>query len=264
MHSRWLIGLTGGFLAATLVLPARADEPVNPKSPVAEEAPSGEAVPAGKLKTLKERSSYAIGIDIGRNLKGQGLEIDSALLARGIADALAGGKNLLSDKEIHETMIELQKIVAEQQKGLNAKLSQKNKKEGEAFLAENKKKEGVKTLPSGLQYKVLREGKGASPKATDLVTTHYKGTLLNGSEFDSSYGRGEPATFPVNGVIKGWTEALQLMKVGDKWQLFIPSDLAYGERGAGEDIPPNATLIFDIELLDVKAGPAVGPGAKPE
>lgn len=264
MQTRWMIPVAGTFLAAAFALPARADEPVNPKAPAAEEAPGPEAVPAGKPKTLKDRSSYAIGIDIGRGLKGQGLEIDTALLARGVADALAGGKTMLSDKEIHDTMVELQKIVGEQQKGLNAKLAEKNKKEGEAFLAENKKKEGVKTLPSGLQYKVLREGKGASPAATDLVTTHYKGTLLNGTEFDSSYGRGEPATFPVNGVVKGWTEALQMMKVGDKWQLFIPADLAYGDRGAGEDIPPNAALIFDIELLGVKPRPAAGLNVKPE
>jgi FKBP-type peptidyl-prolyl cis-trans isomerase FklB len=258
-----MIAVAGSFLAAACALSTRAEEPVAPKAPAAEEAPGPAAAPAGKPTTLKDRSSYAIGIDIGRGLKGQGLEIDTTLLARGVADALAGGKTMLSDKEIHETMVELQKLVAEQQKGLHAKLAEKNKKEGEAFLAENKKKEGVKTLPSGLQYKVLREGKGATPKATDVVTTHYKGTLLNGETFDSSYARGQPATFPVNGVIKGWTEALQLMKVGDKWQLFIPAELAYGERGAGEDIPPNATLVFDIELLGVKSGPATAPGEKP-
>jgi len=131
-------------------------------------------------------------------------------------------------------------------------LADKNQKEGEVFLAENKKKKGVITLPSGLQYQVIKEGTGKIPKATDTVTTHYRGTLIDGTEFDSSYKRGEPASFPVNGVIKGWTEALQLMKVGSKWQLFIPSNLAYGPQGAGQAIGPNATLIFEIELLSIK------------
>ena len=132
------------------------------------------------------------------------------------------------------------------------KLSEKNKADGEKFLVENARKEGVTTLPSGLQYKEIKAGKGKSPKATDTVTTHYKGTLIDGMEFDSSYKRGEPATFPVSGVIPGWTEALQLMKEGAKWQLFLPSNLAYGERGAGRDIGPNATLIFEVELISVK------------
>jgi FKBP-type peptidyl-prolyl cis-trans isomerase FklB len=127
----------------------------------------------------------------------------------------------------------------------------KNKVEGEAFLAENGKKEGVVTLPDGLQYKILKEGDGAKPKATDTVTVHYRGTLISGTEFDSSYKRKEPVSFPVNGVIAGWTEALQLMKVGSKWQLFIPSTLAYGERGAGPDLGPNATLIFEVELISI-------------
>jgi FKBP-type peptidyl-prolyl cis-trans isomerase FklB len=131
-------------------------------------------------------------------------------------------------------------------------LGEKNKKEGEAFLAENKKKEGVTTLPSGLQYKIMKEGDGQIPKSTDTVTVHYRGTLIDGTEFDSSYTRGQPATFPVKGVIAGFSEALQLMKVGSKWQLFIPSNLAYGERGAGDDIGPNASLIFDIELISIK------------
>jgi FKBP-type peptidyl-prolyl cis-trans isomerase FklB len=138
------------------------------------------------------------------------------------------------------------------QKEMIAKLGEKNKAEGEAFLAENKKKEGVKTLPSGLQYKVIKAGTGKKPKVTDTVTTHYRGTLMNGTEFDSSYRRGQPVSFQVNGVIPGWTEALQLMEEGAKWQLFIPSNLAYGERGAGRDIGPNATLVFEIELLSIE------------
>ena len=161
-------------------------------------------------------------------------------------------KTLLSDKEAQEVMMTFQK---EQMAKLNEnarKLGEKNKKEGETFLAENKKKPGVVTLPSGLQYKILKEGTGRNPKATDTVVTHYRGTLLDGKEFDSSYKRGEPATFPLNGVIRGWTEALQLMKPGAKWQLFIPPQLAYGERGAGQDIGPNATLIFEVELIAIK------------
>jgi FKBP-type peptidyl-prolyl cis-trans isomerase FklB len=216
--------------------------------------PAG-ATDAAPAKSLKERSSYAIGADIGHNLKSQGLDLDLALLARGIADVVTGNKTMMTDKECQDTMRELQQVQF-------AKIAEKNKKEGAAFLAENKKKEGVKTLPSGLQYKVIREGKGATPAAADAVTTHYRGTFIDGGEFDSSYRRNEPATFPVKGVIKGWTEALQLMKVGDKWQLYVPSDLAYGPQGRDE-IPPNATLIFDIELLDVKPAAADGTLPKP-
>jgi FKBP-type peptidyl-prolyl cis-trans isomerase FklB len=139
------------------------------------------------------------------------------------------------------------------------KAAEKNKKDGAAFLAENKKKEGVVTLPSGLQYKIITQGTGNTPKATDTVTVNYRGSLVDGTEFDSSYKRGQPATFPVNGVIKGWTEALQLMKEGAKWQLFIPSDLAYGEKGAGNVIGPNATLIFDVELISAKEASQESP-----
>jgi len=262
MHCRWQIGLlSGALLVAPLAGFVHAQQAPGPKVEDLIPAPAAPA-PAGAFKSLKERSSYAIGIDIGRGLKGQGVDIDPQIVARGIGDALAGGKLMMSDKELHETLAELQKIVAAQQVDLTARASQKNKKEGEAFLAENKKKDGVQTLASGLQYKVLKTGTGATPTKTDVVTTHYRGTLLDGTEFDSSYARGEPAKFPVGGVIKGWTEALQLMKVGDKWRLFVPSDLAYGERGAGEDIPPNAVLIFDIELLDVKPGTAA-PNPQP-
>jgi FKBP-type peptidyl-prolyl cis-trans isomerase FklB len=161
----------------------------------------------------------------------------------------------MTEKECQAAMVELQQIQM-------SKIANKNKREGATFLADNAKKEGVKTLPSGLQYKVIREGKGATPRSADAVTTHYRGTFLDGAEFDSSYRRNEPATFPVKGVIKGWTEALQLMKVGDKWQLYVPSDLAYGPQGRDE-IPPNATLIFDIELLDVKPAAADGTLPKP-
>jgi FKBP-type peptidyl-prolyl cis-trans isomerase FklB len=172
---------------------------------------------------------------------------------QGIRDSLTGKKTLLTESEARETIMALQKdLQAKMQEKLKAQ-AEKNKKEGEAFLAENRGKKGVKTLPSGLQYKVITDGKGRSPLATDTVTVNYRGTLIDGTEFDNSYKRGQPATFPVNGVIKGWTEALQLMKEGSKWQLFIPSNLAYGERSAGGRIGPNATLIFEVDLIKVGA-----------
>lgn len=204
------------------------------------------------LQTPKEKQSYSIGADIGSKLKSQSIEIDPDTLAQGIKDAVSGGKLLLTEQEINETLSTLQKELMEKQAERAKQLGEKNKKEGEAFLSENKKKEGVKTLPSGLQYKVIKEGTGKTPKADDTVVTNYRGTLTDGTEFDSSYKRGQPATFPVKGVIAGWTEALQLMKEGSKWELFIPSSLAYGERGAGNVIGPNATLIFEIELISVK------------
>ncbi len=202
-------------------------------------------------KTLKEKVSYGIGLNIGKSLKRDSIEVDLALVLKGLKDALAGSKPLLSDVEIRDAMTAVQKELQTKQGSREKDAGERNKKQGEAFLAENKKKDGVKTTTSALQYKAIKEGTGKIPKATDMVTTHYRGTLIDGTEFDSSYARGEPAKFPVNGVIKGWTEALQLMKVGSKWQLFIPSELAYGERGAGSDIGPNATLIFDIELIAI-------------
>jgi FKBP-type peptidyl-prolyl cis-trans isomerase FklB len=205
------------------------------------------------LKNQKDKVSYAVGLNIGRNLandlKKQLIDIDSNLLTRGIQDALAGAKPLLTDQEIQETMVAFQKEMMAKWE----EVGKKNKADGEAFLAENKKKEGVKTLPSGLQYKVIKAGTGKKPKADDTVTVNYRGTLINGTEFDSSYKRGQPATFPVSGgIIAGWTEALQLMGEGAKWQLYIPSNLAYGERGTSGIIGPNATLIFEIELVSIK------------
>ncbi len=206
-----------------------------------------------KLADQKDKISYSIGVDIGNNLKKQSIDVDADLLARGVKDSMAGGETLLSAEEVRETLISLQKELREKGQERIRQATEKNKKEGEAFLTENKTKEGVVSLPSGLQYKVLQSGTGPSPKATDTVEANYRGTLIDGTEFDSSYKRGQAAVFPVNGVIAGWTEALQRMKVGDKWQLFIPPDLAYGERGAGP-IGPNATLIFDVELVSVKSG----------
>ncbi len=217
---------------------------------------TGSSVFAGEkaeLKTQKDKVSYAIGMDMGGSLKRNSIDVDIDALVQGLKDSLAGGKMLMTEQEQRDTLITFQKeFQAKQQEKMKA-VAEKNKKEGEAFLEANKKKPGVKVLPSGLQYKVITEGKGASPKDTDTVTVNYRGTLIDGTEFDSSYKRNEPATFPVKGVIKGWTEALQLMKEGSKWQLFIPSNLAYGERGAGSAIGPNATLIFEVELIKVGA-----------
>jgi FKBP-type peptidyl-prolyl cis-trans isomerase FklB len=200
------------------------------------------------LKSQKEKVSYIIGMEIGSNLKKQAIDLDSTILARGVKDILSGAKPLLTEQEIQETMVAFQKEMMAKQ----SEVAKKNRAEGEAFLAENKKKEGVKTLPSGLQYKVIKAGTGKKPKSTDTVTVHYRGALINGAEFDSSFKRGQPATFLVSKVIPGWTEALQLMEVGAKWQLFIPSSLAYGEQGAGSDIGPNATLIFEVELVSIQ------------
>ena len=211
---------------------------------LAEEAPS--------FKDAKEKQSYAIGMDIANNLKRQNVEIDPALLVKGVQDVYGGGKTLLSDEEAREVLTSLQKDLMQKAQAQAQEMAEKNRKEGEAFLGENRKKEGVVTLESGLQYKVIRSGDGPTPKATDTVEVNYRGTLIDGTEFDSSYKRGQPVTFPVNGVIAGWTEALQKMKVGDSWQLFIPSDLAYGQRAVGRDIGPNSTLIFEVELLGIK------------
>lgn len=210
--------------------------------------PSGDAA---ALETLEQKASYAIGLTVGTNIKKQGMELDTELLIKGITDVLAGNKTLLSQADAEKALTEFGKAAQERHATRAKKLGETNTKEGEQFLAANKKKKGVKTTKSGLQYRVLKEGTGKIPKLTDTVTTHYKGTLIDGTEFDSSYSRGEPASFPVNGVIAGWTEALQLMKEGSKWELVIPAKLAYGERGAGSDIGPNATLIFQIELISV-------------
>lgn len=213
------------------------------------------------LKSQKDKVSYIIGMDIGNNLKKQAIDIDSGILARGVKDALSGAKPLLTQQEIQETMVAFQKEMTARQ----AEVAKKNKAEGETFLADNKKKEGVKTLPSGLQYKVIKAGTGKKPKSTDTVTVHYKGTLIDGTEFDSSYKRGQTVSFQVSGVIPGWTEGLQLMEEGAKWQLFIPPNLAYGERGAGGVIGPNATLIFEVELVSIqekKDNPSEKPATK--
>src|SRR3954453_849571 len=214
-------------------------------------ASTGFAQQKPELKTERDKVSYSIGLDIGTTFKKQNMDIDTDIMMAGLKDGVSGGKPLMTDEEVKATMTAYSKSMVEKQNEVAKEAAAKNAAEGEKFLAENKTKEGVKTTASGLQYKVLKEGNGAQPKSSDTVTVNYRGTLVDGTEFDSSYKRGQPATFPVGGVIKGWTEALQLMPVGSKYQLFIPPDLAYGDRGAGADIGPGETLIFEVELLSI-------------
>jgi FKBP-type peptidyl-prolyl cis-trans isomerase FklB len=204
----------------------------------------GSAADPVELKTDPEKNGYSLGYDIGRSLKRQLVDIDAGAAAQGLKDALGGTAPALTEQEIQQRFVALRQESAR-------KIPEKNRKDGEAFLAKNKGERGVKTTASGLQYKVISAGKGKQPKAEDTVSVNYRGTLIDGTEFDSSYKRGQPATFPVKGVIPGWTEALQLMKEGSKWMLYVPSNLAYGERGAGPMIGPNSALVFEVELLSI-------------
>ena len=214
------------------------------------------------LKEQKEKVSYSLGVNIGKSMKRDSIDVSPDLLAQGIKDGLTGAKTLLTDEEMAGTLTALQQNVVTKRTEARKALGEKNLKEGEQFLAENAKKEGVVTQSSGLQYKIITDGTGKKAKSTDTVTVHYRGTLINGTEFDSSYKRNEPATFPLQNVMPGWAEGVSLMKVGSKWQLFIPSKLAYGEEGAGDVIGPNATLIFEVELLGAKDVAATNPAAK--
>jgi len=237
--------------ATTQTAPSSA--PAKAQTPAAKRPVTAAKTPTPlTLKTQKDKFSYALGMKMGENLQKQSVPVDPAILTRGLKDGLAGGKTLLTDDEAQAAIKAVQEDLRAKMQEKAREAGEANKKEGDAFLAGNKAKEGVVTLPSGLQYKILKEGAGPKPAATDSVVCNYRGTLINGTEFDSSYKRGEPATFPVNGVIKGWTEALQLMPVGSKWQLFVPSDLAYGERGPSPDIGPNSTLIFEVELISIQ------------
>jgi FKBP-type peptidyl-prolyl cis-trans isomerase FklB len=226
--------------------------------------------PAAKLDTPRAKSSYAIGLNIGKGMNRSALDVDTDLFMQGLKDGLTGGKALMTDEEVKTELDQLQAHLRQVAEEKAKELGDANKKEGDDFLAANKTKEGVVALPDGLQYKILTPGTGPKPSPTDMVVCNYRGTLINGTEFDSSYKRGQPATFAVNQVIKGWAEAVQLMPVGSKWQIVIPSELAYGPRGAGPDIGPNATLIFEVELLSIQAKPAApapavpgGPSAMP-
>ena len=235
--------------------PAQSTSSTQSKTSAAKKPATSAAKPATAvaLTTQKQKNSYALGMSIGLGFQKQGIDksVDSALVVRGLREALAGSKTAMTEDEMKAALQQLRTEVMSAQEAKAKEAGAGNRKEGETFLSANKSKDGVKVLPDGLQYKVLTEGNGPKPTATDTVTVNYRGTLINGKEFDSSYKRGQPATFPVGGVIKGWTEALQLMPVGSKWQLFIPADLAYGDRGAGGDIGPGDTLIFEVELLSI-------------
>jgi len=256
-----------GFLASSMILCTAQTSTTPPASKPAGKKPATAApaktaagktattktaAPALALTTPKDKTSYAIGADLGNKLKASSIDVDPAILTRGIKDVLAGSKTAMTDEEVHSTLVELSKQLQQKQAAVAKEAGEKNRKEGDAFLAENKGKEGVVALPSGLQYKILKAGDGPKPAASDSVVCNYKGTLINGKEFDSSFKRGQPATFPVSGVIKGWTEALQLMPVGSTWQLFIPADLAYGDRQSGPDIAPGSTLVFEVELMSIQ------------
>jgi FKBP-type peptidyl-prolyl cis-trans isomerase FklB len=208
-----------------------------------------------------DKVSYAIGVDIGSNFKKQNIDLNPDVLAKGVKDGLSGGKTMMDDKEMRDTLMNFQKELMAKRQAQMQEMVQKNKAEGETFLAENKKKPGIITLPDGLQYKIVKAGSGVSPTDTDSVTVNYEGTFPNGKEFDSSYKRGKPATFPVTQVIPAWTEALKMMKPGAEWMIYVPASLGYGERGAGP-IGPNQVLVFKIELISVqKASEAIAPAA---
>jgi FKBP-type peptidyl-prolyl cis-trans isomerase len=273
--------LLAGFLASSVLFcSAQTSTPPSTTKPAPKTTTTGTSKTAAAAKTTgpvalttdKDKTSYAIGADLGMKLKQAEIDVDPAILSRAVKDVLSGGKTAMTDDEVRAKLMDLTKgLQAKQQENQKKQaeadkaIGEKNRKDGEAFLAENKSKEGVVALPSGLQYKILKTGDGPKPTPQDTVTCNYRGTLLDGKEFDSSYKRGQPASFPVGGVIKGWTEALQLMPVGSKWQLFIPADLAYGDRRAGPDITPGSTLIFDVELLSIKDKnqPAAQPATPP-
>jgi FKBP-type peptidyl-prolyl cis-trans isomerase FklB len=248
------------LLLLTATVSARADQQPSAQQPAEKPAPApAQAAPGDKPQSLEDKASYIIGFNLGSNLKQQEIPVTADLIVKGLRDGLGGAQGLLTDEEIQAAMTEFQQKMMAQQQAKTQALGAKNKQEADAFLASNKTKQGVVTTASGLQYQILQQGTGATPKPTDQVTVHYKGTLLDGKVFDSSYDRNEPATFTVNQVIPGWVEALQLMKVGSKAKFFIPPALAYGESGAGQEIGPNSLLVFEVELL--KTEPAAAPPA---
>jgi FKBP-type peptidyl-prolyl cis-trans isomerase FklB len=253
--------LLGNALAQTPATPAQTTQPAATSAAPAKTQSATTAKKATTttksattltLTTQKQKASYALGMSIGKDLlrKGVSGSVDPAITARGLKDTLAGSKPLLTEDDEKAALKQLSAEVGAKQQAMAHEAGATARKAGEAFLAENKSKEGVVTLPSGMQYKIITAGTGPKPTASDTVSCNYRGTLLNGQEFDSSYKRGQPISFPVSGVIKGWTEALQLMPVGSKWQLFIPADLAYGDRGNG-GIGPGETLIFEVELISI-------------
>jgi FKBP-type peptidyl-prolyl cis-trans isomerase FklB len=278
---RTLILSLAGTLLCGIALAQQSSAPASPQAPASTttapktQKPATGATKTGttttakkattapvELKTQKDKASYAIGVNIGRSMKKDNVDIDPGVLARGIKDAFAGSKLLLTDEDAQAALATLKNDVQKHQQEQHQVAVEKNKQEGDSFLVANKAKPGVVALPSGLQYRIIQPGSGPKPTASDTVVCNYKGTLVDGTEFDSSYKRGQPATFPVGQVIKGWTEALQLMPVGSKWELVIPPSLAYGERGTqGGPIGPNETLVFEVELVSIQAKTQAPPPA---
>ena len=259
--------LAGAGVMVTAQPPSAQQPPAQPATPPAVQQPAAAPANPDAPKSLEDQASYIIGLNIGRNLKAQEVPANPDIVMKGIRDGLSGAQPVMTDQEMEATMGTFQQqMMAKQQAKMQVE-GQKNQKAADDFLAANKAKTGVVTTASGLQYEVVKEGTGASPKATDQVTVHYTGTLLDGTKFDSSVDRGQPATFPVNQVIPGWTEALQLMKVGGKYKLYIPPALGYGERGAGGEIGPNSLLVFEVELVSIgeqaQAQPEAPPPAPP-
>jgi FKBP-type peptidyl-prolyl cis-trans isomerase len=261
------------ILALLLIATAvRAEDSKPNASPAASASPSASASAESNqsLKDEKDKLSYSVGVDIGRTIQRLNVDLNQGPLTQGILDVLGNRPMALSDDELQQRLQAFQQKLAQKQEEALAQKQQdmkasaeKNKVEGKKFLDDNAKKDGVTTLPDGLQYKVIKQGTGAKPKATDVVEVNYRGTFIDGKEFDSSEKNGGPVSFPVNEVIKGWSEALTLMPIGSKWQLFIPSELAYGDEGEGEDIQPGSTLVFDVELLSIKKEEAQS-GPSPE
>jgi FKBP-type peptidyl-prolyl cis-trans isomerase FklB len=255
-------------LSSALVAHAqdKATDASSPPSPSPAASPAASSV----FKDDKEKLSYSIGVDIGRTLKKLQLDLDQTILTQGVADILSGKPPAMTDAELTQTLQGFQQKMMEKQQAAMSKKQEEmkaasttNKAAGKKFLDDNAKKAGVKTTASGLQYKVIKDGSGAKPKEDDVVETDYRGTTIDGKEFDSSQKNGGPVSFPVNGVIKGWTEALQLMPIGSEWEIYVPSELAYGDEGAGEDIAPGSTLIFNVKLLSIKKKEAAGAAANP-
>jgi FKBP-type peptidyl-prolyl cis-trans isomerase len=244
--------------------PAKAPATPPSKSPAPAKAPAaaGQSATAPGLKTQKEKVSYAIGMEMGKGVKAQGIDVDPAILAQGLRDAMSGAKPQMSEDELKQVITGLQTEMRQKQMQAQEMAASENKTKGDAFLAENGKKDGVVTLPDGLQYKILTTGQGKKPAETDTVMCNYKGTFVDGTEFDSNAQAGKPVPFEVKNVIPGFKEVLQMMPVGSKWQVFVPSTLAYGERGAGGVIGPNATLVFEIDLVSIQAAGAAPPKAE--
>jgi FKBP-type peptidyl-prolyl cis-trans isomerase FklB len=240
-HRKWILATAVALLATTAAV-------------------AQETTP--ELKTDKDKFSYALGMNFGENFRKQGLDLDPAVFAKSFAEAFNTGKTEMSEQDMQAVLTAAAQEIRKKQAAVQAQKSEQAKAEGEKFLADNKAKEGVVTLPSGLEYKILKQGTGEKPTADDTVVCNYRGTLINGTEFDASEKHGGPASFPVKGVIPGWTEALQLMPVGSKWQLYVPASLAYGQQGP-PDIGPNATLIFDVELVSIKKAGAPSAEGQP-